>query len=212
MVQDWCATGRGEPGEAGRFAGGGRAVPEDQGAGRCDGRVDHEGNAADRTIEAQVGAWKQLLCGVCQSGQMSEGRFDAYCRNIGVFVAWIGQTSPIDAIDEAKLEGFFNHLSASGRRREVFPQLCPHADDDRQAVHLPPGRDEADPAAGQHPLPPLPVQPFRTREDRNLSPSRRSGDAGRPAMASPTRRSSTCCSCSIAACTRTTSPSCARRK
>jgi integrase len=65
----------------------------------------------ERTVKAQVEAWQTLLRGVCQSGQMSEGRFDAYCRNIGKFVEWIGQDTAIDAIDEAKLEGFFNHLS-----------------------------------------------------------------------------------------------------
>jgi len=66
----------------------------------------------ERTIKAQVDAWQNLLRGVCQSGQMSEGRFDAYCRNIGNFIAWIGSETAIDSIDEAKLEGFFNHLSA----------------------------------------------------------------------------------------------------
>jgi integrase len=65
----------------------------------------------DRTIKAQVDAWRTLLHSVCQSGQMSEGRFDGYCRNIGIFVNWIGEATAIDAIDEAKLEGFFNHLS-----------------------------------------------------------------------------------------------------
>lgn len=65
----------------------------------------------ERTIKAQVEVWKNLLHGVCQSGQMSEGRYDAYCRNIGKFVNWIEEETPIDAIDEAKLEGFFNHLS-----------------------------------------------------------------------------------------------------
>jgi integrase len=65
----------------------------------------------DRTVQAQVDHWRQLLRGVCVSGQMSEGRFDAYCRNIGNFVTWIGPETAIDAIDEAKLEGFFNHLS-----------------------------------------------------------------------------------------------------
>lgn len=42
---------------------------------------------------------------------MSEGRYDAYCRNIGHFIVWIGEDTTIDVIDEAKLEGFFNHLS-----------------------------------------------------------------------------------------------------
>ncbi|HEV8060154.1 MAG TPA: hypothetical protein VGP68_09785 [Gemmataceae bacterium] len=66
---------------------------------------------ADRTIQSQVECWKTLLRNVCQSGQMSGGRFDGYCRNIGKFVAWIGEETAIDAIDEVKLEGFFNHLS-----------------------------------------------------------------------------------------------------
>ncbi len=52
----------------------------------------------DRTVKAQVEAWETLLRGVCQSGQMSEGRFDAYCRNIGTFVQWIGADTAIDAI------------------------------------------------------------------------------------------------------------------
>ncbi len=65
----------------------------------------------DRTVAAQVEAWQALLRGVCQSGQMSEGRFDAYCRNIGNFAEWVGPQAAVDVIDEAKLEGFFNHLS-----------------------------------------------------------------------------------------------------
>lgn len=52
----------------------------------------------ERMIQAQVEAWKTLLHGVCQSGQMSEGRYDAYCRNIGNFVGWIGDDTAIDAI------------------------------------------------------------------------------------------------------------------
>ena len=65
----------------------------------------------ERTVSAQVEAWKALLRGVCQSGQMSEGRFDAYCRKIRPFVEWIGPGMAIDAIDEAKLEGFYTHLT-----------------------------------------------------------------------------------------------------
>ena len=66
---------------------------------------------ADRTINAQVESWRTLLHGICLSGQMSEGRFDAYCRNIRSFAEWIGEDTAIDVIDEAKLEGFFNHLT-----------------------------------------------------------------------------------------------------
>ncbi|MEI7924458.1 MAG: hypothetical protein WCJ40_21330 [Planctomycetota bacterium] len=65
----------------------------------------------DRTVAAQVEAWTNLLRSACQSGQMSEGRFDAYCRNIRPFADWIGQQSAIDIINESKLEGFFNFLS-----------------------------------------------------------------------------------------------------
>ena len=66
----------------------------------------------DRTIKGQVETWKDLLRSACQSGQMSEGRYDAYCRKIRPFADWIGPETAIDAIDEMKLEGFFNHLSA----------------------------------------------------------------------------------------------------
>jgi integrase len=52
---------------------------------------------------------------------MSEGRFDAYCRNIRAFVDWIGPETAIDAIDENKLEGFFNHLSAKVGAEEYSP-------------------------------------------------------------------------------------------
>jgi integrase len=75
----------------------------------------------ERTVRAQIEAWKTLLRGVCQSGQMSEGRFDAYCRNIRAFVDWIGPETAIDAIDENKLEGFFNHLSAKVGAEEYSP-------------------------------------------------------------------------------------------
>ena len=39
----------------------------------------------------------------------------------GTFVDWIGPETAIDAIDEAKLEGFFNHLSAKGGTGEYSP-------------------------------------------------------------------------------------------
>jgi integrase len=76
---------------------------------------------ADRTIKAQIEAWQTLLRGICQSGQMSEGRFDGYCRNIGTFAKWIGEDAAIDMIDEAKLEGFFNHLSIQIGAKKYSP-------------------------------------------------------------------------------------------
>jgi integrase len=78
----------------------------------------------DRTVAAQVEAWRQLLRGVCQSGQMSEGRFDAYGRNIGKFTEWIGPETAIDAIDEARLEGYFNHLSLQVGAQRYSPNYA----------------------------------------------------------------------------------------
>lgn len=65
----------------------------------------------DRTVAAQILAWQALLRGVTQSGQMSEGRFDSYCRGIVIFEEWIGKETAIDQIDEARLERYFTHLS-----------------------------------------------------------------------------------------------------
>jgi integrase len=83
-----------------------------------------EATPPDRAVKAQVEAWKQLLRGACQSRQMSEGRFDGYCRNIGKFVEWIGEDTAIDAIDEAKLEGFFNHLSGHVAAQKYSPHYA----------------------------------------------------------------------------------------
>jgi integrase len=80
--------------------------------------------APDRTVKVQVDAWRTLLRSVCQSGQMSEGRFDGYSRNIGNFVAWIGEDASIDAIDETKLEGFFNHLSIQVGAQKYSPNYA----------------------------------------------------------------------------------------
>lgn len=72
----------------------------------------------ERTISIQVDGWKNLLRSACQSRQLSEGRYDAYLRNIKPFVEWIGPETAIDAINEARLEAYYNHLStqvSSGR-------------------------------------------------------------------------------------------------
>jgi hypothetical protein len=78
----------------------------------------------DRTVQAQVKGWKTLLHSACQSGQMSEGRFDGYCRNIGTFMAWVGPETAIDAIDEARLEGFFNHLTVHVGAQKYSPNYA----------------------------------------------------------------------------------------
>ncbi|HEY7155765.1 MAG TPA: tyrosine-type recombinase/integrase [Gemmataceae bacterium] len=64
-----------------------------------------------RSIREQVETWKKLLLAICGAGQMSAGRYDAYCRNIEPFADWAGPDAAIDTIDEAKLEGYFTHLS-----------------------------------------------------------------------------------------------------
>src|SRR5262249_42701881 len=51
--------------------------------------------APGRTVGEQVAEWKTFLHAACQAGQMSEGRYDAYCRNIGIFVAWAGPGTAI---------------------------------------------------------------------------------------------------------------------
>ncbi len=78
----------------------------------------------ERAVGAQVEAWRKLLHGICVSGQMSEGRYDAYCRNIANFVEWVGPDTAIDAIDEAKLEGFFAHLSALVGKKKYSPNYA----------------------------------------------------------------------------------------
>src|SRR5262249_52435911 len=44
-----------------------------------------EAPTPERTVERQIESWKTLLHAACQSGQMSEGRYDAYCRKIRPF-------------------------------------------------------------------------------------------------------------------------------
>jgi integrase len=78
----------------------------------------------ERTVAAQVENWKSLLRDSCHAGQLSEGRFDAYCRNIGNFVAWIGPETAIDAIDEDKLEAFFSHLTSKIRAADYSPHYA----------------------------------------------------------------------------------------
>lgn len=75
----------------------------------------------ERTVAAQAEEWKAMLRGMCQAGQMSEGRFDAYARKIRPFVDWMGPGAAIDAIDEAKLEGFFSHLTGKVGAKEMAP-------------------------------------------------------------------------------------------
>ena len=83
-----------------------------------------EASSPERTVAAQIEGWKNLLRDACQAGQLSVGRYDAYCRNIGNFVTWIGPETPIDAIDEDKLEAFFSHLSSKVGSGDYSPQYA----------------------------------------------------------------------------------------
>jgi integrase len=102
------------------------------GAGSYDGLKAQAGQVVaglaapepSRTVKAQVEGWATLLRGVCQSGQMSEGRFDAYCRNIRTFAGWIGEETAIDVIDETKLEGYFTHLTGEVGAGEYSPNYA----------------------------------------------------------------------------------------
>jgi integrase len=79
--------------------------------------------AAERSVKIQAEAWTQLLLSACRSGQMSEGRYDAYCRNVGKFTDWIGDAA-IDAIDEGKVEGYFAHLSLQVAAEKYSPSYA----------------------------------------------------------------------------------------
>ncbi|WP_020474433.1 tyrosine-type recombinase/integrase [Zavarzinella formosa] len=79
--------------------------------GQADSLVAEKPAPADRSIGVQIENWEEFLRKICKSGQMSEGRFDSYCRAVGIFRNWIGETNPVDVIDEAKLEAYFCHLT-----------------------------------------------------------------------------------------------------
>ena len=57
---------------------------------------------------------------------MSEGRLRRLLPQHCDFRDWIGEETAIDAIDEARLEGFFNHLSSAGRRGKVLRPSYAH--------------------------------------------------------------------------------------
>lgn len=78
----------------------------------------------ERTVASRVNAWRTLLHGSCQAGQLSEARFDSYSRDIETFARWVGRESQIDSIDESKIEEFFNHLSARVASGSMSPSYA----------------------------------------------------------------------------------------
>ncbi len=140
--------------------------------------VGRHGSAApERTVAAQVEAWKTLLRGVCQSGQMSEGRYDAYCRKIGHSPDWSGRSGH-RCHRRGEARGVLQPPFRQGRSEgEYSADLRPRTPDDGQAVHPLAGRDEDDRAARQYPTPagsasttapPAKIETFTAEEVRGL--------------------------------------------
>lgn len=86
-----------------------------------------EPTSPERTVAAQVEQWKAMLRAACQAKQLSEGRFDAYCRKIRAFVNWIGPEATVESIDEARLEGFYAHLSEKVAAGDYSPSTAHEA-------------------------------------------------------------------------------------
>ena len=137
---------------------------------------------------------------------MSEGRFDGYCRNIGKFAAWIGPEAAIDAIDEVKLEGYFNHLSLqigaekySAGYAHTLMMTAKQFISRLAELRLIPLPGNIRPRRSASTIPP--------RKDRDIQ-HRRSAEIACLLRGLLRTDAAVICSCLTAACTRTTSPSC----
>jgi integrase len=81
----------------------------------------HEHAAPDRTIKAQVEAWLKVLQGAVATDTLSEGRYDAYARHIGIFRDWIGPEACIELLTAPKLEEWWAHLTVLIREQRCSP-------------------------------------------------------------------------------------------
>ena len=161
----------------------------------------------DRTVAAQVEHGRACSGRACQSGQMSEGRYDAYCRNIGTFMDWIGPRlgdrrdrrgeagrvlqPPVHA---GRREGRYSPTSAHEllmTAKQFISRLA-----EMKLIPLP-GNIRSRRFRFNHSVA-AEIETFTVEEVRALLAA---------CDGYPSGRSSTCCSCSTAACTRTTSPS-----
>jgi integrase len=75
----------------------------------------------ERTVGAQIGQWVKLLKASVATRTISEGRWGAYKRYIGVFGKWIGEGAPIDAITAAKLEEYWAWLVSQMTEERFSP-------------------------------------------------------------------------------------------
>ena len=64
----------------------------------------------DRTVKGQMEGWVRLQHSRHVAGKISAGRYDAYQRNVGVFVEWAGPGSDISEIDAPKIREFYDWL------------------------------------------------------------------------------------------------------
>lgn len=83
-----------------------------------------EPQRADRTLRAQVDGWLGVLRAAARAGQMSGSRYDSYRRTIEKFVEYVGAGTPIDAVDETRVEGFFTHLSVQVAAEKYSPSYA----------------------------------------------------------------------------------------
>ncbi len=65
----------------------------------------------ERTVEAQSRSWVEWQHTRHVAGEISAGRWDAYARNLGVFVAWIGGDTVVDELNWPTLQAYYKHLA-----------------------------------------------------------------------------------------------------
>jgi integrase len=64
----------------------------------------------DRTIKGQMDGWARLQHSRHVAGKISAGRYDAYLRNVGVFVEWAGPSTDIATLDAPKIRAYYDWL------------------------------------------------------------------------------------------------------
>jgi integrase len=75
-----------------------------------DRRLDPNPVPKDRTVKGQMESWVRLQHSRHVAGKISAGRYDAYQRNVGVFVEWAGPSRDISEIDAPKVRDYYDWL------------------------------------------------------------------------------------------------------
>jgi integrase len=75
-----------------------------------DRRIGAEAVPKDRTVRGQVDAWVRNQHSRHMAGKISAGRYDAYERNVGVFVDWIRPGTDISEITAQRLRDYYDWL------------------------------------------------------------------------------------------------------